>query len=367
MAKRKGPVDFLILFSIIVLTVLGMIMVFSASMYNAGVDYNDSFYYFTKQVIYGVLGFVLLFVIMNLNYKIIKKFAPIVFFGCLFLLTIVLIPGIGVEVGGARRWIDLGGLGTLQPSEFMKIGLVLYLSYSFEKKGELIRTFKHGFLQYCLIALVVCGLIALQPNLSTAAITAGLIMGMMFMAGVNLKYLSVLFGAGVAGAIGMIVFTPWRMARMFAYLDPWANATDSGWQTIQSLMALGSGGIFGQGLGNGKAKLMFMPEPQNDFIFAHIGEELGLIGALLILFFYLLIIWRCIRISLSAPDVFSSLFAGGMGMLLGAQVFINVAVVTNLIPVTGMPLPFISAGSSSLISLMCGMAVVLNISKYCDL
>lgn len=366
MARGKRPADFILIFCVLILTVLGLIMIFSASMYNAGITYNNAFFFFVKQLIYGIVGFFLMFIISRTNYKVIKHFAPYVMIGSILLLGLVLIPGVGTNVNGAQRWIQLPG-GTIQPSEFNKIALILFMAYSIEKKGELMRSFRYGFLPYCGLLLIMCGLIALEPNLSTAAITGAILIGMLFIGGVNLKYIGVIVAGVFCAGIAMIVITPWRVARMLAYTDPWSNIQGSGWQIAQSLMALGSGGIFGQGLGNGKAKLMFMPEPQNDFIFAHIGEELGLVGGILILFVYLLLIWRLVKISMEAPDTFATLFCGGMAGLLGMQVFINVGVVTNIIPVTGMPLPFVSAGASSLISLLCGMGVVLNISKYCNL
>ena len=234
-----------------------------------------------------------------------------------------------------------------------------------EKKKELIGTFKYGILPYIGLAMIVCGLIALEPNLSTATIIGALIVGMLIIGGMNLKWFIPIAGLGVSGIIFMIITTPWRITRMLTFLDPWEDIQGSGWQICQSLMALGSGGLLGRGFGEGKAKLLFMPEPQNDFIFAHIGEEMGLICGIILIAVYLFLIWRCIVIALNAPDPFSMLFSGGMAGLLGMQVFINIGVATALLPVTGMPLPFVSAGASSLISLMCGMGVVLNISKHC--
>ncbi|WP_290776354.1 FtsW/RodA/SpoVE family cell cycle protein, partial [Anaerofustis sp.] len=198
-------------------------------------------------------------------------------------------------------------------------------------------------------------------------ITGALIVGMLIIGGMNLKWFIPVAILGVSGIVFMILTTPWRLTRMLTFLDPWADIQGAGWQICQSLMALGSGGLLGRGFGQGKAKLLFMPEPQNDFIFAHIGEEMGLVFSIILIAVYLFLIWRCIVIALNAPDSFSMLFCGGMAGLLGMQVFINIGVATALLPVTGMPLPFVSAGASSLISLMCGMGVVLNISKHCNI
>ena len=359
--KRKGTMDYWLLLTVIGLTVFGIISIFSASMYNSGLE-GSPFSYFTKQLIFAIIGTILMITISNIDYKVVKHFAPMVMIGAILLLILVLF--IGVDVNGAKRWIDIK-IGTIQPSEFTKVALILYLSYSIEKKKELIGTFKYGILPYIGLAMIVCGLIALEPNLSTATIIGALIVGMLIIGGMNLKWFIPVAGLGVAGIVFMIITTPWRITRMLTFLDPWADIQGSGWQICQSLMALGSGGLLGRGFGEGKAKLLFMPEPQNDFIFAHIGEEMGLICGIILIAVYLFLIWRCIVIALNAPDSFSMLFSGGMAGLLGMQVFINIGVATALLPVTGMPLPFVSAGASSLISLMCGMGVVLNISKHC--
>lgn len=359
--KRRGTMDYWILLTVIGLTVFGIISIFSASMYSSGLE-GSPFSYFIKQLIFAILGIIAMMYLANTDYRKIKKLAPVALIGVIFLLILVLF--IGVNVNGARRWIDLK-IGTIQPSEFTKIALILYLSYSLEKKRELLSSFKYGILPYFWIAVVVCGLIALEPNLSTATIIGALIMGMLLIGGVDLKWFLPVVGVGMVGVVYMIASTGWRVERMLTFLNPWADMSDSGWQITQSLMALGSGGLLGRGFGEGKAKLLFLPEPQNDFIFAHIGEEMGLICGVILIAVYLFLIWRCVALSLNAPDPFSMLFCGGMAGLLGMQVFINIGVATSLIPVTGMPLPFVSAGASSLISLMCGMGIVLSISRYC--
>jgi len=361
--KRKRTMDYWLLLTVIGLTMFGIVSIFSASMYNSGIS-GSPFSYFTKQLIYAIVGIILMISISNIDYRRTKHFAPIVLIGVIIMLVLVLF--IGVDVNGAKRWINIG-IGTIQPSEFTKIALILYLSYSLEKKKELIRTFRYGVIPYILLTVVICGLIALEPNLSTATIIGALIVGMLIIGGMNLKYFIPVAALGAGGIIFMIITTPWRLTRMLTFLDPWADIQGAGWQICQSLMALGSGGLLGRGFGDGKAKLLFMPEPQNDFIFAHIGEEMGLIFGIILIAVYLFLIWRCVIISLNAPDSFSMLFCAGMAGLLGMQVFINIGVATALLPVTGMPLPFVSAGASSLISLMCGMGVVLNISKHCNI
>lgn len=359
--KAKKNIDYWILLCVIGLTIIGVVSIFSATMYTSGLSGNP-FSYFIKQLIFAIVGISLMLFISKIDLKAIKKMAPLIMLGAIVLLIIVLFVGTGDDVG-ARRWISIPG-GTIQPSEFAKIALILFMSYYIEKHNSLIGSFKYGVLPHLILAIVVCGLIAVEPNLSTATIIGALIVGMLIIGGINLRYFIPFAVLGGGGIFYMIVAHPWRMERMLTFLDPWKDIKDSGWQVCQSLMALGSGGLFGTGFGDGKAKLLFMPEPQNDFIFAHIGEEMGLLFGIFLISVYLFLIWRCIIVALEAPDTFSMLFAGGMAGLLGMQVFINIGVVTASIPVTGMPLPFISAGASSLISLMCGMGVVLNISRY---
>lgn len=335
-------------------------MVFSASIYTSSVKYGDQYYLFKKQLIFAVIGLLGMYVISKIDYKIYEKHSKLLLVISILLLILVLF--VGGAKKGAVRWFQIGPL-SLQPSEVAKYAVIIFCASSLSKMKDQIRSFTKGLLPFLFLIGVVSGLVYIQPNLSTALIIAMIIIAMVFVAGANLGYIMGLGGALVVGAIYAILFTGFRKDRLAAYLDPTANATGAGWQVKQSLLALGSGGIFGQGLGNGKQKMFYLPEPQNDFIFAHIGEELGLIGTLLILSLFLLLIWRGLRISLYAPDTFSSLLSFGIIFMVAIQVIINVCVVTNTIPTTGMQLPFISAGGSSLIFLMGGMGILLNISK----
>lgn len=365
MPKRK-PADFIIIFSVILLTSIGIVMVFSASQYSAGIRFGDDFYFLKRQLIWSILGFIVMGFASIFPYKKVQKLSKFILLISIFLLVIVLIPGIGKEVNGAWRWIGFGPF-TLQPSELAKISIIIYMANSLVKKKEEIRTFSKGILPYLALMVLMGGLIVKEPDLSTAIVIAGLIFAMMFIAGANLKYI---VGLGLLSIplLAVLIFSAsYRLNRFTSFLNPWEDMGGDGYQVIQSLLALGSGGLFGQGLGNGKQKLLYIPEPQNDFIVANIGEELGLIGTMTILILFMLLIWRGIRIALHAPDMFSSLFASGMVFLIGFQVIINVAVATSLMPVTGMPLPFISAGGSSLVFLMGGIGVLLNISRYTNL
>lgn len=360
--KKTYLSDFWITFSVIALTCVGVVMVFSASIYQSGAIYDDQYAIFRKQLIYSVFGIFIMLLVSKINYRIYKKFALPMLGMSFVLLVLVFVPGIGYYANGAYRWIRIGGL-TLQTSEVAKITIIIFMASSLSCIKNDVRKFLGGFVPYMLLMVIFCGIIYLQPNLSTAIIIACLILGMLFAAGGNMLHLGGLFG-GIVSIVVYLIATGWRKDRLDAFLSPEANITGTGWQSRQSILALGSGGVFGQGLGNGKQKMFFLPEPQNDFIFAHIGEELGLIGTLLILGLFLILIWRGINVAVNAPDAFSSLLAFGLILMVGLQVVINIAVVTKLIPVTGIPLPFISAGGTSVIFLMGGMGILLNISRH---
>lgn len=358
--QAKKRLDRGVVVLILFLTLFGLIMVWSASMYNAKIE-GDEFFYVRKQLIYAVIGFITMYCVSLVDYKFIRKYTDLLLIVTIILLVIVLFLPESEGVGGAVRWLSIGPI-VIQPSEIAKIAVLLFLAKEIEKRTAQIHTFQ-GFVMVLLFCAFMCGLIVKQPALSTSVAVAGLIIGMYFMAGGNLLYIFSFAGVGIVAVYVFITSTPWRMARILAYLDPWSDLLGTGWQPAQSLMALGSGGIFGQGIGNGRAKLMFLPEPQNDYIFAIIGEELGLLGCVTVILVYFLLIFKLIKISFGAPDGFSRMVAAGMGLLLAIQVFINIAVVTNLIPSTGITLPFISAGGSSLVSLMISMGIVLNISR----
>lgn len=359
--QRTDSFDYWLLFCIVGLFLMGVAFIFSATMYNEGIEGNNVYSTAIRQFIIGSGGVFLMLVISRINYNYVKRLAPAVMIVSIILLGLVLV--IGREVVDSKRWIDLPGF-SIQPSEISKIAIIFFCAYYMDKYKEKMDTFVYGILPFVVLAGLVCGLIALEPNLSTATIEGALIIGMMIIGGMNFIWLTPFFGAGVLGIIYMIIKTPWRLERVFAFLNPWDHIQDSGWQICQSLMALGSGKLAGRGFGNGKGKLLFLPEPQNDFIFSHIGEEMGLIFGLFLLAVYLFMVWRCVNIALNAPDDFAILYAGGMAGLLGMQVFINVGVAIGLLPVTGMPLPFVSYGPSSLMALMAGMGVLLNISRH---
>ncbi len=363
---KKSPADFIIIFAVTLLTSIGIVMVFSASQYSAGIRFNDDFHFLKSQLQWSVIGMVIMAIASKIHYKKIQRYANLILIVCVILLSVIFIPGIGVEYNGATRWIGIGS-HTIQPSEIAKIGIIIFMANSLAQKKEDIRTLTRGIIPYILLTGIISGLIVLEPDLSTSVLIAAVIFAMLFVAGANLKYIALLGSIALPALIWLVMAAEYRLERFTSFLDPWADMAGDGYQIIQSLLALGSGGIFGQGLGNGKQKLLYIPEPQNDFIFAHIGEELGLIGTTTILILFILLIWRGIRIALHAPDMFASLYSAGFIFLIAFQVIINVGVATSLLPVTGMPLPFISAGGSSLVFLLGGMGILLNISRFTNI
>ncbi|MBO8128611.1 MAG: stage V sporulation protein E [Peptococcaceae bacterium] len=359
---RRAP-DFLLFITVLVLLSIGLVMILSASEYSTMVYYGDSFYFFKRQLVWALIGLTLMFVTMNIEYWKWQRYAIYLLGLALVLLVVVLIPGIGVESHGARRWIGLGPL-TFQPSELIKLCLIIFLAFGLARNRHHIHNFRKGILPFLVFLAVAAGLILMQPDLGTAVTLAGTVFIMLFVAGARL---STMVGLGITGlglVAAAIVMAPYRMQRFLAFLDPWKDPQDTGFHIIQSLYALGSGGLFGVGLGQGKQKYLYLPEQHTDFIFAVIGEELGFIGASFVMLLFIFLIWRGLRIAVMAPDPFASLLATGITSGIGLQSIINIGVVTGSMPVTGITLPFISFGGTSLIFTLIGVGILLNISRY---
>ena len=302
-----------------------------------------------------------MFFMANFNYKKLEKPAPLFLIISIGLLLAVLI--VGVEGGGAKRWLGVGGL-TFQPSEVAKLAVIIYFSSSLARKKDRIKNFKKGLLPYLLILGIISFLLIKEPHFSGTVIIFLVGVIILYVAGARILHF-VLLSVPVITVAAYAVFTSeYRMKRITAFLDPWRYKMDDGWQIIQSLYAIGSGGLFGLGLGRSRQKFLYIPEPHNDFIFSIICEELGFIGAVTVLMLFIVLIWRGIRIALNAPDIFGSYLAVGIISLIAVQVLINVAVVTSSMPVTGMPLPFFSCGGSSLVFIMVSMGIILNISRH---
>ncbi|MEW5953396.1 MAG: putative lipid II flippase FtsW [Bacillota bacterium] len=363
-AKRNSPPDFLLFLSVMMLLSIGLIMVFSSSYYFAmDPPFNDKFYFFQKQLISAVLGFGALLFFMNFNYRQLKGYVNLIL-GSAFLF-LVLVMFIGDEYLGSQRWLTLGPIPSFQPSEMAKICIIIYTAYGLSLKREQIRDFFQGIGPYLLISGFAAGLILMQPDLGTAATLMGTVTVMFFAAGARIRDLGLLGLAGAGAVVVAIYFAPYRMRRFLAFLDPESDPTGAGWQILNSLMALGSGMLVGTGLGQGKhSKLLYLPERHTDFIFASIGEELGFIGGSVVILLFIMFIWRGFKIAVTAPDAFGSLLAAGLVCGIALQAVINIGVVTSSLPITGITLPLVSYGGTSLVFTMAGVGIILNISRY---
>ncbi|AZS14509.1 stage V sporulation protein E [Paenibacillus lutimineralis] len=360
--SRKAP-DFWLLASILSLLTIGIVMVYSAGSVLGFHDYGDPFYFVKRQALFAVLGLVAMFFTMNFDYRLLKRYAKIGLIVCFALLVIVLIPGIGVVRGGARSWLGISSFG-IQPSEFMKLGMILFLSYWLSKEDYRITHFTRGLLPPLGIIGLAFGTIMLQPDLGTGTVMLGASMLIVFTAGARIKHLAGLAAVGAIGFVGLILAAPYRLARITAFLDPWSDPLGAGYQIIQSLYAIGPGGLAGLGLGMSRQKYSYVPEPQTDFIFSILAEELGFIGGLLVLMLFLILIWRGMRVAMTIDDAFGSLLAVGIVGMVGVQVVINIGVVIGLMPVTGITLPLISYGGSSLTLMLTALGILLNLSRF---
>lgn len=367
MGFKKTPPDFILIFTVAVLLSVGVIMVFSSSSVAAFNDYKDAYYFLKKQFMWALIGTgAMLFALSVPIVPLLKKNAEAIFFITVILLVIVLIPGIGISVKGSARWVGVGPF-TLQPSEVMKLALIVLLAKSMSLKRDKIATFKQGVVPHLTLMLIAAALIMLQPDLGTVLVLAATTYLMLIAAGGNKYQLGGLVVLGVMAIAVLIYIEPYRMKRITGFLDPFANAKTSGFQTVQSLLALGSGGFFGVGLGNSGQKFLYLPERHTDFIFAILGEELGFIGTLTVILLFSLLLWRGVKIALSAPDTFTGLVAAGITFSIVAQAILNIGVVSGSLPVTGVTLPFISYGGSSLLFTMISIGILLNISRLSKL
>ncbi len=355
------PFDFILFIVVLILLGMGITMVLSASSPMSLSTTSSSYTYVSKQAIAAVLGIIVMLIISKIDYKILSRFYKIIWIVSIVGLAAVMIPGIGVTVKGATRWIKFPVFGTIQPSEITKLGLIIFFAaYLTKHRNELKKLWK-GFFKPILFFLAppIFIILVIQSHLSASVLIILTISVMMLMAGCKVSHFAIFGGAGVTiGSIGLYVLAKYfgigayRLKRITAFLDPWADPLDTGWQIIQGLYAIGSGGLFGVGLGNSRQKYLYISEPHNDYIFAVLAEELGFIGCIVVILLFAIFIWRGIIISMKAPDMFGSLLACGITALIGFQAIINIAVVTSSMPVTGISLPFFSYGGTSLIILL---------------
>ncbi len=335
-------------------------MVYSASRHFAIKQYNDEFFYLKKQIIGVVIGFVGLIITSFINHKIYKKFYFVFYIVGLICLALVFIPGLSRTSYGATRWIGIGPI-TIQPSEIAKFCLIFFLS-GFLSDGDKLSNWKN-ILITLLLGGMYCLLIMLEPNMSITMCVALTLIFMMFVGGLRLKVFALLSVPAIALIVFLIVIEPYRLNRIVAFLDPWQNPLDEGYQLIQSLYAIGSGGLYGVGLFNSRQAELFLPFSESDFIFSIIAEELGFVGCVCLCLVFIILIITIFKIGMQANDKFSAFLCFGIGAVISIQVLLNIAVVSGSIPPTGLPLPFISAGSTSLLVFMSAIGVVLNVSK----
>jgi len=360
--KKSEPIDFILFSTILLLVGIGVIMVYSASSYSTSNNpaINDGMFYLKKQALWAALGLGCMIVIMKTDYHLLKKYTKLI-----MVITVILLCAVFAfaPVNGARRWIPLG-FASIQPSEIAKYTVVLYLAASLDKKGVKIKSLIYGILPYLLVSGFFAGMVLAEKNLSIAAVIMGVTIIALFVAGARIPHLLGVVSCVIPVGVSFILFEPYRLARLMNFLNPWMDARGDGYQLIQSLLALGSGGIFGAGLGQSRQKCFYIPEPHTDFIFAIVGEELGLIGCAVIILLFAVFIWRGLVTASNAKDKFGKLLATGVTSVIAIQAIINIAVVTGSMPVTGVPMPFISYGGSSLIFNLVAVGVLLNVSKH---
>ncbi len=356
--------DWTILLLAVFLTAVGVVMVYSSSAEMADTlerYQKDDFYFLKRQAIFAILGFVVMAGMMRYDYKKLRKFAGIGLLICMVLLLAVYIPGLGVKINGARRWLRLGF--NLQPVELAKIALIIYMAHSLAKKQKKIRELVGGILPYTIVLGIILTLLMFQPDLGSAMTLVAVAVAMLFIAGMRYAYFGYLLTILIPLGALVVMNSTYRMQRIFGFLDPWKDPTGNGLQIIQSWIAIGSGGIFGKGLGEGRQKLFYLPEAHTDFILSVIGEEWGFIGLSLVVLSVYLLFRRGMNTALMAPDDFGRYLAFGITFLLAFEAIFNMCVVLGLVPTKGLALPFISYGGSSLICTLAAIGILLNVSS----
>ena len=355
--------DKILLISVILISLFGLIMIYSSSYVWAEYKFNDPFKYIKSQSIFLILGYIIMILISKFPYQKYKRFSNIIFGICFIMLILVLIPGIGTIRNGSRSWFGIGGFG-IQPSEFTKLGLIIFTSKYLSNNERELKDIKKGVLPILIVLILIFGLIMLEPDFGTGVVIVMTIIVLLFISGVKMNFFIKMGVIGLIGIVALIIVAPYRLKRIISFINPWADPLGSGFQIIQSLYAIGPSGLLGAGLGNSIQKHFYLPEPQTDFIFSIISEELGFMGVLIITTLFLTIIYRGIKISIKQEDNFAKYLSFGLIFSLAFQTILNLMVVVGLIPVTGVTLPFLSYGGSSLLVSMANIGILLNISKY---
>ncbi len=362
---RKVSPDYLLFLAVVGLLGLGVVMVYSASFPVAMERFDDAYFFLKRQGFWALLGLGVLWAVMSCDYR---RWRPLVapLLGLAFLLLVlVLVPPFGQEINGTRRWLRWGGV-SFQPTELAKLALVLYLAEFLARRPAAVECFGQGFLPPLLVAGAMAGLVLLQPDLGGSIALVAVVLAMLFVAGARVRHMAAVAAAALPLLALAATGAPYRVRRLLAFRDPWADPRGAGFQIIQSYLALGGGGWLGRGLGESRQKLLYLPEPHTDFIFAILGEELGFAGAALTVALFGLVLWRGVRIGLRVAEPFGALVAVGVTAMLATQALVNLGVVVGLLPTKGLPLPFVSFGGSSLLVAMAGVGLLLNISQHAE-
>jgi cell division protein FtsW len=357
-----APPDTLLFFAVATLVAIGLVMVFSASSAVALVEHHDAAYYVKRQLVWLAVGLVVAYGVYRLDYHVLKRWAPYLLVLSILSLVAVLVPHVGFSVNGARRWLGVASF-TVQPSEVAKLSLVIYLAAVLATRGERIVSLVKGLVPLCIPVAIIAMLVLKEPDMGTASLLVMIAFAMFFAAGARITHLFAILLATAPAVVLELLASPYQRARIFAFLNPWKDPQNTGFHIVQSLLALGSGGIFGMGLGDSRAKFFYLPEQYTDFIFSILGEELGLLGTLAVVILFIVFGYRAIKIAIAAPDRFGFFLVIGCVSIVVIQAFVNIGVVTSSWPVTGVPLPFISFGGSSLIVNLVAVALIANVGR----
>jgi cell division protein FtsW len=363
--RAKGRFDYVLLIVVLALVGIGIVMVYSSSAILSGDRFQDSYYFLRRQAFSAVIGFLLMILMMFFPYEVLKRVAYPILLLSVILLVAVLVPGIGHRAGGSMRWLRVFSF-TFQPSEFAKLGLVIFLSYFMTKKEEKIRSFSFGFLPTILLSGLVIGLVMKEPDFGSALFLTIMVFLFLFFSGTRVIYLAGAFALSIPVVYYLVMHVGYRYKRLVGFIRPWDDPGNTSFQIIQSFLSFGSGGLFGLGLGEGRQKLFFLPASHTDFIFSVIGEELGLAGAVVVVLLFLILALRGIQIGLAVEDRFGSYLALGITLMISLQAVINMGVVLGLLPTKGLALPFVSYGGTSLMANLAGAGILLHLSARAE-
>jgi cell division protein FtsW len=362
---RTNNPDYIIVAAVAVLVVMGVLAVYSSSFALGLLEFGDPNYFLLRQVMFAITGAVTMWLLMKSDYRRLRIISPLLMLGALISLVAVLVPGIGVEANGAHRWIALGGpIPPIQPSEFAKLALIIYVSAWLAGRGEHVKAFWTGFFPFVILVGFVAGLIMMEPDLGTTIVVVLTTLTLVFVAGASLTHVAAFAGIGSVAASLLVLTGEYRADRIFAFVSAEDDPSGRGFQTLQLLIALGSGGVHGLGLGASRQKFFYVPGAHTDGIFAIIGEEMGLIGCAIVIGLFALLMIRGFRVIFRARDDFGSLLAVGIVSWIGFQALINVGGITRALPLTGIPLPFLSYGGSALLAMLAGVGILLSVSRY---